>query len=254
MNILVILLVVGVAGAIVAALVRKPSLDVSGLPAAPVEYAPRMQAVATGTIDVTAVRLGIDARGSKWVRSELEAIAKTYGADDAETRARKLREVSIMLRRVRDSWIYGGAANEPLRPREEAFAYFAKHVEDTKSRLTTATPVEADGIEVSLTLVSVIVVARGELMTVTQNPTGEDLRRALESASHRAADEILALEVLWNDTTSHQLAAVFSAAEVHRLDGTTAGKVFCTFCSAPFPAELVSCPQCGGRAPGRESA
>lgn len=252
MNILVILLVVGVVGAIVAALVKKPSLDTSGLPAAPVEYTPRMQAVATGTIDVTALRLGIDARASKWVRSELEAIAKTYASDDAETRARKLREVSIMLRRVRDSWIYGGAANEPLRPREEAFAYFAKHVEDAKTRLKNATP-RGDGIDVSLVLVSVIVVARGELMTVTQSATGEDLRRALESASHRAADEILALEVLWTDTSSHELAGVFGAAEIHRLDGTTAGKVFCSFCSAPFPAELVSCPHCGGRAPGRES-
>ena len=261
----------------------------------PVEYAPMIQASA-GSIDVTTLRIGIDGRASKFVRTELEAFAKTYADNTPETRARKLREVSVMLRRVRDSWIYGGADNEPMRPPEEAFALFAKHVDEARTRVRRvppqgtgsnpnpspphaggprslaslgpvareprtnpdASPPHAGGPPVSLILVSVIVVARGELMTVTDLATGEDLRRALESAAHRAADEILALEVVWvpdgeaQQVSSTDLEAVYRRAELHPLAGAAAGKVFCTYCNGPFPAELVSCPHCGGLAPGRE--
>jgi uncharacterized membrane protein len=224
----------------------------------PIEYAPLIQASA-GTLDVTSIRIGIDGRASKFVRTELEAIAKTYAENTPETRARKLREVSVMLRRVRDSWIYGGADNEPMRPPEEAFSMFAKHVDEARTRIRGGSqPLTPHGPPVSLILVSVIVVARGELMTVTDLATGEDLRRALESASHRAADEILALEVVWipdrdaQHVSSADLESVYRRSELHALDGAVVGKVFCTYCNGPFPAELVSCPHCGGPAPGRE--
>lgn len=223
----------------------------------PVEYQPVIEAAA-GNIDVTALRIGIDGRASKFVRTELEAIAKTYADNTPETRARKLREVSVMLRRVRDSWIYGGADNEPMRPPAEAFARFAKHVDEARSRLRGGPPpITPQGLPVALILVSVIVVARGELMTVTDLATGEDLRRALESAAHRAADEILALEVVWvpegdGQLSSIDLESVYRRSELHPLEGAAVGKVFCTFCNGPFPAELVSCPHCGGPAPGRE--
>ncbi len=213
-----------------------------------------------GTVDVTALRIGIDGRASKFVRTELEAIAKTYAANDPETRARKLREVSVMLRRVRDSWVYGGADNEPMRDHDDAIRAFVQRVDDARSRVRRGaqhvTP--PTGIPVSMILVSVIVAARGELMTVTDLATGEDLRRALESAAHRAASEILALEVVWvPDTEAEQvssvdLESVYRRSELHPLEGATVGKVFCKYCNGPFPAELVSCPHCGGPAPGRE--
>ncbi len=222
----------------------------------PVEYAPAIQQAATGTVDVCALRIGIDGRASKFVRTELEAIAKTYADGTPDTRARKLREVSVMLRRVRDSWIYGGTDNEPMRSPEDAFATFAKHVETARTRLRGGPPVTTpQGPPVSLILVSVIIAARGELMTVTTVGNGEELRLALEAASHRPADEILALEVVWvpeGVVESIDLESVYSRAELHPLEGVTVGKVFCTFCNGPFPAELVSCPHCGGTAPGRE--
>lgn len=222
-------------------------------------YAPAI-AAAPATVDITALRIGIDGRASKFVRTELEAIAKTYAGDDAETRARKLREVSVMLRRVRDSWIYGGADNEPMRPRADAFAAFARHVDEARTRVRkdAQAVIPPSATPVSLILVSVIVAARGELMTVTDLATGEDLRRALEAAAHRAADEILALEVIWvpdgeaQQISSLDLEAVYRKSELHPLEGAVVGKVFCKYCSGPFPAELVSCPHCGGPAPGRE--
>lgn len=246
---------------VIIAIASRSNRHGAGWVAPPEAYAPAIRA-APGSVDVTALRFGIDGRASTFVRTELEAIARTYSGNTPETRARKLREVSVMLRRVRDSWIYGGADNEPTRPREDAFASFARLVERARTRATPGgtAPVSAPhGPPTSMILVTVIVAARGELMTVTTLATGEDLRRALESAAHRAPGEILALEVVWvpdgagQHVASVDLEAVYQRSELHPLEGVTAGKVFCQFCNGPFPAELVSCPHCGGRAPGRES-
>jgi hypothetical protein len=217
--------------------------------------------VSTGNIDVTVLRLAIDGRASKFVQTELEAIVKTYDAATEDSRARRLRELSIMLRRVRDSWIYGGADNDPLRPRSEALAAVARHVDEARSRVKQpATQVAGVGSTrppVGLILVSIVVAARGELMTVTDLATGEDIRRALEAAVDRAASDLLAVEVVWVPTETGQqlssldLEAHYRTSELHPLAGSRVGKTFCTYCGGPFPMELVSCPHCG--APAREA-
>jgi hypothetical protein len=216
--------------------------------------------VPAGSIDVSVLRIAIDGRASKFVQTELGAIVKTYPADTAESRARRLRETSIMLRRVRDSWVYGGADNDPTRPRDEAIAAVARHVDEARSRLTRpATPAATPSSSqpVGLILVSIIVAARGELMTITDLATGEDLRRALEAAVDRAPNDLLAVEVVWMPTAEGQqlssvdLEAHYRKAELHPLGGARVGKTFCTYCGGPFPMELVSCPHCG--APAREA-
>lgn len=200
----------------------------------------------SGGFDVTVVRIGIDGRASTFVQTELEAIAKTYDVTQEESRARSLREITIMLRRVRDSWVYGGAANEPTRPRHDALAAYARLVDDAKSRpqQTATDPGEP------IILVSLVIASRGELMTLTDVATGEDLRRALEAALHRPASDLIAFDVSWRSASSLDLEATYRASELHRLQGSIAGKKHCTFCGGPFPAELVSCPHCG--APARE--
>jgi hypothetical protein len=214
----------------------------------------------SGDVDVSVLRLAIDGRASKFVQTELAAIVKDHGGTSADERARLVREVSILLRRVRDSWIYGGAENEPMRRRDEALAAFARHVDDARSRLRVrpTEPVVTTS-NVSLILVSIIVAARGELMTVTDLATGEDLRRALEAAVHRPAADLLAVEIVWEPASadgrvsSIDLEAHYRASELHPLDGALAGKTFCRYCAGPFPGELVSCPHCGAPAIGSRS-
>jgi hypothetical protein len=230
-------------------MVYEPLLE----PAYPVAAAP------TGTIDVTVIRLAIDGRASKFVQTELEAIVKAYDASTPESRARRLRELSIVLRRVRDSWIYGGADNDPLRPRDEALAAVARHVDEARSRVKQPATqmVSPSRPPVGLILVSIVVAARGELMTVTDLATAEDIRRALEAAVDRAASDLLAVEVVWMPSETGQqlssldLEAHYRTSELHPLDGSRAGKTFCTYCGGPFPMELVTCPHCG--APAREA-
>lgn len=216
-------------------------------------------AVSSGNIDVTVLRIAIDGRASKFVQTELAAIVKTYDAATEDSRARRLRELSIMLRRVRDSWIYGGADNDPLRPRGEALAAVARHVDEARSRVKQPTTemVSPSRAPIGVILVSIVVAARGELMTITDLATGEDIRRALEAAVDRAASDLVAVEVVWvpsepgQQLSSLDLEAHYRASELHPLSGSRVGKTFCTYCGGPFPMELVSCPHCG--APAREA-
>jgi hypothetical protein len=220
---------------------------------------PYPAAQSTDTIDVTVLRLGIDGRASKFVQTELAAIVKAYDTTTGESRARRLRELSIMLRRVRDSWNNGGADNEPLRPEPQALAAVSRHVNEARSRLTMPTTQTGSPARppVGLILVSIVVAARGELMAITDLATSEDIRRALEAAVDRAPSDLLAVEVVWmpseagQQLSSLELEAHYRTSELHPLAGSRAGKTFCTYCGGPFPMELVTCPHCG--APAREA-
>jgi uncharacterized membrane protein len=145
-----------------------------------------------------------------------------------------------------------------MRPQQETLVAYKQLVDDARTRVTQSkgsapATTAGDGV----ILVSIIVAARGELMTITDLATGEDLRRALESAVDRAAADLVALDIVWEPTeegralSSADLEAAYRTSELHRLASSTAGKAFCTYCGGPFPVELVTCPHCG--APARES-
>ena len=107
-----------------------------------------------------------------------------------------------------------------------------------------------------LILVSIVIATRSELFTVSQIGDGEDLRKALESASNRAASDLVAIEIVWQPSededrmSSMELEAKYPRPDVIPIANALVGKTFCTYCSGPFPGELVSCPHCG--APARE--
>jgi uncharacterized membrane protein len=209
-------------------------------------------------LDVSAVRIAVDGRASKFVQTELDTIMKTYDGGGDEGRVRRLREVTIMLRRVRDSWLYGGGHNEPMRADTDALAVYARLVDDADTRLTSRAASEPpSGIPTNVILVTIIVAANGELFTLSAQPTAEELRRALEAASHRPGRDLVALDVIWAPrepgatVSSHELDAAYSKSELQLLQNADAGKAYCTYCRGPFPAELVTCPHCG--APAREA-
>jgi uncharacterized membrane protein len=185
-----------------------------------------------------------------------------------------LREVSLMLRRLRDAWVYGGAVTEPMRDMDGSKSTFDRHVDDARSRFqeetirneqgTTTrgtpsqyTPRSDEGAGVIL--VSIIIAARRELFTVHTIGSGDDLRHALEVASQLAPQELVAIEIVWQPSedadrlTSMELEAKYPRPDLIPITNALVGKTFCTYCGAPFPAELVSCPHCGAPAPGRDA-
>ncbi len=205
------------------------------------------------SLDISVLRIAIDGRASTFVRTELARILSTIEGTSPQGRTARLREVSLTLRRVRDSWMYGGAVNDPSRSDGEARAAFARHVEDARGRIS-GEPAPADARQASVLVVTIVVAARGALAPVSAKGAGEELRRALEAAVHR--DDIVALDVVWApEEDDRVLSAIQLEAQypdLYRLRGTVVGNVYCTYCGGPFPAELVSCPHCGAPARGRD--
>ncbi len=221
--------------------------------------------------DVTVLRVAIDARARKLVQSELARIAQVADTKTAEGRATMLREVALMMRRLRDSWVYGGAHNEPMMAMEQAQQVFRAHVDEARAKFKHETIRNEQGATTreaapelhatsddgpGVMLVSVIVAARHELFTVTQIGDGEELRKAFESLSSMIAGELVAVEVVWMPSaeddriSSIALEAAYPRPQLIKIAGALVGKVFCEFCGAPYPAEAISCPNCGGRAKG----
>src|ERR1700733_4756343 len=82
------------------------------------------------SVDVSILRIAVDGRSRKFVQSELARIAKIADTKSADGRATMLREVAVLLRRLKDAWVYGGAVNEPMRAIGRPNAVFDKYVDD----------------------------------------------------------------------------------------------------------------------------
>lgn len=238
-----------------------------------VEDETRPRSLSGSSVDVTVIRIALDGRARAFVQTELAQIADTSDTSAPEGRMAMLAQVSLLLRRLRNAWVYGGAHNEPVAPIATAKNTFDRHVDDARARYryeTTSnvqgTKGTADAPEISrrsdegegLILVSLVIAARAELFHVSRIGDGEDLRKALEAISYLDARELIAVEIVWMPSqdsdrmSSFELEAKYPRPLVVPIAGALVGKTFCAFCAGPFPAELVSCPHCG--APARERA
>ncbi len=219
--------------------------------------------------DVSVLRLALDARVRKFVQAELARIGKSADTATAEGRATMLREVALLLRRTRDAWVYGGAINLPMTTMAEAKRQFDHHVADARGRfvhetlrnhqgiITTAdapTPTSSSADGEGLVVVTLVLAARTELFSVRAIGNGDDLRQALESASNHSAHDLIAIEIVWMPAddkeriSSIAVEARYPRPDLVKLQGAMVGKTVCTYCAGPYPAELVSCPHCGGKA------
>jgi hypothetical protein len=175
-------------------------------------------------VDVSVLRVALEGDAGKFVATEIERHKALRGTQ-------LIRELGLALRRVRVAWLYAGAVNEPLRSEGDAKAVFAKHVEAAR----------ADNATGGITIVTIVVAARGELMTIGHMDS-ESLRRALEAAAYRPESDIVDVAAV----VSH----VGSAAELVGMSPLVpigGDKNFCTFCGGPYPTELTVCPHCGAR-------
>jgi len=225
------------------------------------------------SVDVTVLRIAVDGRARKFVQSELKRIGGIADTKTAEGRATMLREVALLLRRLRDAWVYGGAVNEPMRDLSGAKPVFDQYVMDARARFREETVRNEQGTKTAtaasaytprseegagLILVSIVIAARRELFTVNAIGTGDDLRQALDAASQLTPANLVAIEIVWQPSededrlSSMELEAKYPRPDLIPITGALVGKTFCTYCGGPFPAELVSCPHCGAPAPSRE--
>jgi uncharacterized membrane protein len=227
------------------------------------------------SVDVSVLRIAIDGRARKFVQSELKRIGGIADTATADGRATMLREVALLLRRLRDAWVYGGAVNEPMRDISAAKPDFDQLVMDARARFREETVRNEQGKKTAtaassytprsdegagIILVSIVIAARRELFTVSAIGNGDDLRQALDAASQLTPANLVAIEIVWQPSedddrlSSMELEAKYPRPDLIPITGALVGKTFCTYCGGPFPAELVSCPHCGAPAPGRDRA
>jgi uncharacterized membrane protein len=220
-------------------------------------------------IDVTVLRVVVDWRERRFIQGELDRIARSADTRSAPGLVRMLREVTVVLRRVRDAWIYAGIVNaRPMRA-PEAEAWFQQHAQDARTRFREELIRNAEGATATraagelharsdegegLVVITLIVAARGHLLDFHDLGDAEQVRRCLESLGNLTSAALTAVEIVWspaaeNDRlSSAELERLYP--DVHKIRGSSlAGRVHCAYCGGPFPAELLSCPHCGARVP-----
>jgi len=223
-------------------------------------------------VDVSVLRVALDGRARKFVQTELARIAKVADPATDTGRVKLLREVTLMLRRLRDAWIYGGAVNEAEAAMDTEKPIFDHHVDDARSRFMQETISNVDGVQsaadpshyvprsdqgAGVILVSIIIAAKQELYTISQIGNGSDLSAALEAAATLNESSLVAVEIVWQPAedadrlSSIELEAKYPRPQLIPINGALVGKTFCTYCGGPYAAELVSCPHCGAPAAGR---
>jgi uncharacterized membrane protein len=222
-----------------------------------------------GAVDVSVLRVVVDWRERKFIQGELDRIAKSADTRSTPGLVRMVREVTVVLRRVRDAWLYAGIVNaKPMRA-PEAEAFFQHHAQDARTRYReelirnaggatatrTAGALEARTEEgEGLVVITLIVAARGNLLDFHDLADAEQVRRCLESLGNLTSAGLVAVEIVWSPAAENDR---MSSAELERLypdvqkirGSSMAGRIHCAYCGGPFPAELESCPHCGARVP-----
>lgn len=222
-------------------------------------------------IDVSALMVALDARARPFVQKRLDDLARSGDTRTPAGLRALLHETVSMLRRSELAWVYVGVLNtKPLAP-DQAEALFRSTSTSMRSRFkeelvrraemglaTQATPEmrarEEEGQ--GLVVVTLLVAASCEIPDVTKATDRVQVDLLVRSIGAITAQQLNAIEVIWspaaeNDRmSSAELEAIYP--ELQRLPGAeTVGKVFCAYCSGPFPRELPRCPHCG--APSAEA-
>jgi uncharacterized membrane protein len=220
-----------------------------------------------GAVDVTVLRVALDWRERKFLQAELERIARSADTRTTPGLVRMLREVTIVLRRARDSWLYAGIVNaRPMRA-PEAEAWFQQHAQDARTRFREELIRNAEGAVATraagehearseegagLVVITLIVAARGHLLDFHDMTDAEQVRRCLEGLGNLTSAALVAVEIVWSPAaeddrlSSAELETLYP--DVKKIRGSSmAGRVHCAYCGGPFPAELLTCPHCGAR-------
>jgi uncharacterized membrane protein len=221
-----------------------------------------------GRIDVSVLRLGLDWRARPFVQQELARIASVADTRTHHGLLQMLREVALLLRRTRDSWIYAGVVNSaPLAPgyAEQLFraevgraraGFRHELIRAADGAVTTAAAPSDLGPRAEegpgLVVITVAVAAGTPLIDFHDPANAEEVRRWLEAISQLHTGSLNAVEVIWTPAvdqdrmSSVELETFYPEMKRIRSE-TIVGSTECRYCRGRFPAELLSCPHCGGR-------
>ncbi|MGF1464901.1 MAG: DUF1517 domain-containing protein, partial [Sandaracinaceae bacterium] len=223
--------------------------------------------VGPDAMHVSQLSLGIDWRARRQLQADLRRLAETGDTSSPEGLARLLQEAVLALRRAELSWLYVGFQGEgPFAPpqAEQRFRQLAMNARaafrhevvraeggDVQSR--EAPEMQARAEEGEGVVVVQLLIAAYRSLSGLEGADADGVRAALDRRAGLTTRDLGALEVIWSPAEDNDR---MSTAELEQLypdleliaPESIAGRIFCSYCSGPFPMELLACPHCGAPA------
>lgn len=225
---------------------------------------------AWGGTDVTSIQLAMDWRARRVVQPELMRMAQSGLTGTKHGLAQLCRRTARLLLSVEIAWLYSGRTNyQPMNP-PQAESAFRRIAAGARARFEhevvradggqkaeqTAPEVKARADEgPGVVVVTFVVAARRELLDIGSPRSADQIRAALSALAEMKKSDIVAIEVIWSPALDEDRMSTAELEELYpelsKLDErSVAGRVFCDHCTAPFAAEIRTCPHCGApRAP-----
>ncbi len=169
---------------------------------------------------VATLRIAIGGDDAKPIVANVANIDRTAPLDA------QLREASVVLRRVRDSWQCGGLVGKPPSDAPDE-------------------PALAQNDDVALVMLVVTMTSEPPIPPIA---SADDLERALQAIAHRPAHELAGVMISAQLLSRASALGRWPPPALVELAPSMEGKRLCAFCHKPFAAELTTCPGCG--APG----
>lgn len=215
-------------------------------------------------VDITEVRVALDARARVFLQRELMNQGRRA---DTRTRTGLVALLQVVVRALRASesaWVYAGAKNFHPMSSILAEATFRRLAGEARAKFThelvrnDATGVregEGHGVVRSaeregegVVLVTLIVAASREIVDFEATSVAE-VRKVLDDLGRLGPGELVALEVSWMPADENERMSTATLEALHPdmklLPGAVGGRRFCAYCGGPFAAELPRCPHCG---------
>ena len=216
---------------------------------------------------VTQLQLGLDWRARAQLQAHLQQLAQSGNAATPEGRVHLLQETLLALRRNEISWLYAAYKDAGGHQPQSAQQIFSQIANEARSRFNhevvrnaggnvtsnAAPEMRAKAEEGEGTVVVSVILATRRPLTGFMTPDAAHIRNAIQDRAGIIPQQLVALEVVWSPAAENDR---MSTAELEQFypemklidPNSIAGRIFCAYCSGPFPAELLSCPHCGAPA------
>lgn len=227
-------------------------------------HVPSPTARAWFQVDITEVRIALDARARAYLQRELMDQGRRANASTKKGLVDLLQLVLRALRASEAAWTHAGAKNFHPMSSIQAEAAFRRLANDARAKFThelvrnesgRVREGEGHGVRRSVeregegvVLVTLIVAANREIVDFEATSRAE-IRKVLDDLALLTPQTLVALELSWMPADEQDLMSTATLETLHPdmklLPGAIGGKTFCGYCKGPFAAELKRCPHCG---------
>ncbi|AKF05587.1 DUF1517 domain-containing protein [Sandaracinus amylolyticus] len=213
------------------------------------------------------IQLGLDWRARAQLQQHLMRLAQTGDTRSPSGLAQLLSESVLALRRHEMSWLYAATKDGGGMQPQQAQGAFQQWANDARSRFQhelvrghqggmqqqQGPEMTAHAHEGQGTVVVTIILATRRPVQGFMVPDASQIRNALSDRGAILPNQMVALEVIWSPAAENDRMSTSELEqnypELKLIDpNSIAGRVFCAYCSGPFPMELLNCPHCGAPA------